>query len=157
MPKAPAKVPATPAMTFAASLAALAKDQTPANLEILLRVQRELLADQAKEMFTTAFVRMRPGLPQIERNGRVLSKTGSLLYRYARYEDLDAVITPILDRFGFALSFLMRVEGNATIVVGRLMHEGGHVEISEYPLRPDRGQNRNELQAEGSGISYAKR
>lgn len=149
----------SPAQSFDQSLAEMARDPTidASKLETLLRVRRELVADQARELFNAAFVRMKPDLPQIDRNGRVLSKTGALLYRYAKYEDLDLIITPILEKHGFALSFTSETANNHTVVYGHLMHSAGHRQTSSFPLKPDKGQNRNDLQADGSGLSYAMR
>lgn len=156
MPKPPAK---PPAQVFAASLAEMVRDPAidATKLETLLRIQRELIADQAREAFQQAFIRLKPALPQINRNGRVLTNSGKLLYRYTKYEDLDAAITPVLNAHGFAISFETVVNGANTVVTGTLMHDGGHGKTSSMVLKPDPGQNRNNLQSDGSGLSYAQR
>jgi hypothetical protein len=70
---------------------------------------------------------------------------------------MDTIVRPIMHKYGFGLSFSSRVEGGNQMLVGKLLHASGHFETSERKLIPDPGPGRNNLQAEGSGLSYAKR
>ena len=128
--------------------------------QILLTMQKEIMAESRREQFQAAFAEMSVRLPHIDKRGLVrLEKDGRLLgtYRYAKWEDMDEVIRPIMHEFGFSLTFASRIDDKGQILVGKLMHRAGHFEISERRLEPDPGPGRNKLQAEGSGLSYAKR
>lgn len=131
-------------------------------LELLLKMQAQALETRAREEFHQAFADLSAELPQVEREGRVeLSRDNKRLggYRYARWEDMDTVIRPVLAKHGFGLSFSSRIAPDHTNVIlkGKLLHVGGYFEEAEFPVLSDKGPGRNDLQARGSGISYAKR
>src|SRR5215467_3129073 len=150
----------TPAEDFGGTLMRLLTDkEIPADkLQIMLQMQRELIVERRREAFTSAFVRLAAVLPQVSKNGTVelVSKDGRRLgsYKFAKWEDMDAVLRPILNEHGFALQFTQHGE---LTVRGILMHADGHFIESERTLPPDTGPGRNALQAIGSSLSYAKR
>jgi hypothetical protein len=140
----------------------LADPAIPADkMQILLNMQKDIMAENRREQFQTAFATMAPEMPRVSKLGTVeLVKDGRKLgsYKYAKWEDMDEVVRPILHKHGFSLSFASRLDDKGrSILVGTLMHSAGHFIISERPLIPDPGPGRNNLQAEGSGLSYAKR
>lgn len=131
-------------------------------MQVLLQMQREILAERRRESFHSAYAAMAAELPHVRKQGTVelVRKDGTRVgsYSYAKWEDMDEVIRPVLHRFGFALSFYTRAgEGGRIILGGRLLHIDGHSETAERYIRSDTGPGRNDLQAEGSGQSYAKR
>jgi hypothetical protein len=129
-------------------------------MQILLQMQKDIMAESRREAFQAAFAAMAAELPQVDKRGIVeLAKDGRVLgrYNFAKWEDMDAVIRPIMHRHGFALTFPQRIEAGKAILIGKLLHAGGHFEISERAVTPDPGPGRNTAQAEGSGLSYAKR
>lgn len=152
-----------PAMALGETLFKLLADPNiPAEkMQILLQMQREIMADSRRERFQTAFAALAKELPQVERKGKVeLIKEKQLLgkYSYAKWEDMDKVLRPIWTKHGFGISFSGRVtDSGKQVLIGKLMHEAGHFETSERLLIADPGPGRNNLQAEGSGLSYAKR
>jgi hypothetical protein len=130
-------------------------------LDALWRMRKELLAEEHREAFDAAFAAMAAELPQVRRDGTVeLVKDGKRLglIKFARWEDMDKVIRPIMARYGFALTFTTApADANGKLLIrGELMREG-HSRIAEIPLPPDVGPGRNSLQAVGSAISYGKR
>lgn len=139
----------------------LADPAIPADkMQIMLNMQREIMAENRREQFYAAFAEMAVEMPHIEKRGMVeLIKDGKKLggYRYMKWEDMDTVVRPIMHKYGFSLSFSQRVEQGKQILVGTLMHAAGHASISEKPITPDPGPGRNAAQAEGSGTTYAKR
>jgi hypothetical protein len=159
----PEKAHPTPAQGLGEYLMRAMSDPniTAEKLQVLLAAQRDILAERRRESFQTAFAAMSARLPQVTKDGLVELRTkdgrhtGS--YRYARWEDMDTVIRPILVEFGFSISFYTKPSEGKIILGGRLMHVDGHFEIAERYLKPDIGPGRNDLQAEGSGQSYAKR
>lgn len=130
-------------------------------MQILVQMIKDNMAAVRVEAFQSAFAAMAPELPQVEKRGNVeLIRDGKKLggYKYARWEDIDEIVRPILFKHGFSLSFSQRIDGNGRqILIGTLMHSGGHAITSERPIIPDPGPGRNNAQAEGSGLTYAKR
>ena len=154
----------TPAQGFGDTLMQLLSNpDVPADkLQIMLQMQREILADRRREAFETAFVAMHAKMPRVNKHGLVelIAKDGRKLgsYKFAKWEDMDEVLRPHLEKFGFALRFT-QINGETGLVTvrGELVHIDGHSVSSERAVPPDRGPGRNDLQAIGSSISYAKR
>lgn len=159
------RAPTSPAQGFGETLMEILADKNiPADkLQIVLQMQREILADRRREAFTTAFVSMSAELPQVIKHGLVQLKTrdGKDLGRYAfaRWEDMDDIVRPVLNKHGFAVSFAEEPSGTKGMVIltGELMHVDGHSKLARRQAPADFGPGRNELQAEGSAISYCKR
>jgi hypothetical protein len=130
-------------------------------LELLLNMQKEIMAENRREQFQAAFAAMAPKLPKIDKRGLVElvkadgRKVGS--YKYATYEDLDDAIRPILHEHGFSLTFYPGEENGKPVLYGELLHSSGHSKKGFRYLTPDRGPGRNDIQAEGSALSYQKR
>ncbi len=130
-----------------------------ANLQALLQMQREVIADQAKIAFARALWRLKKDMPQIPKNGTIdLGTKGKI--KFARWEDMAEAIQPLMDREGFTLSFDTEErarEGGGSVVIGTLTHIDGHHTTARFSLPLDSGPGRNSLQAAGSTLSYGKR
>jgi hypothetical protein len=128
-----------------------------AKMQSLLDMQRQIMAEQARAEFNEAFARL--NLPRIPKLGIVDRGQGKGKFPYARWEDIDAKIRPLLSAEGFALSFDTKPCGDHTIVViGTLRHRSGHCETASIgPLALDTSGNKNPVQAVGSTTSYGKR
>ena len=136
------------------------KDIPADKLAIVLQTQRQIMEEQRIESFNNAFVEMSAVMPQVRRDGTVeLVKDGKKLgsYKFARWEDMDKVIRPILYKFGFGLTFAEHDDPNGVVVEGSLLHVDGHFRTARTRMPPDVGPGRNQLQARGSSVSYAKR
>jgi hypothetical protein len=70
-------------------------------LEALLRMQREILADDARQQFGRAMTACQAEIQPVVRD-TANTQTGS---KYAKLEKVDAAIRPIYTRHGFSLSF----------------------------------------------------
>ena len=150
-----------PAEAFGAFLMqALADPNIPADkLEVIAKMRREVLTDQAREAFMEHFAAFSAELPQVERDGTVeLVKDGRVMGRYSftTIEGMDIVLRPLLAKHGFAISFSSADNANGVTVTGTLSGWGWE-RSSTYTLPPDKGPGRNELQARGSSRRYAKR
>jgi hypothetical protein len=128
-----------------------------AKLEALLRMQREIVAADARLQFNRSFAALSAEIRQIERRG-IADMGAKGAYKFAKREDLDAMLRPLMREHGFAVSFrpVPGPNGNLTIE-GELLHVAGHSKTAELTLPPDIGPGRNSLQAMGSAISYAER
>jgi hypothetical protein len=152
---------AAPAEAFGTFLMqALADPNIPADkLEVIARMRREVLGDQAREAFMEHYAAMSAELPQVERDGTVeLVKDGRSLGKYAftTIENMDTILRPLLAKHGFAISFASVDAKDAVTITGTLSGWGWE-RSSTYTLPPDAGPGRNALQARGSSRRYAKR
>ena len=149
-----------PAQQFGAFLMqALADPKIPAaKLQIMLQMRREVLADQAREAYQTAFAAFSAELPVVERDGLVELGEGKGRYPFTTYEQMDKILRPLLVKHGFSLQFWSSDAENKDMIIvhGALIGHGWQRE-SVYPVPPDVGRGRNALQARGSAQSYAKR
>ena len=150
-----------PAEAFGAFLMqALADPNIPADkLEIIAKMRREVLSDQAREAFMEHFAAFSAELPQVERDGTVeLVKDNKPVGRYSftTIEGMDLVLRPLLAKHGFAISF-SSVDNKDGVTVTGTLSGWGWERSSTYTLPPDAGPGRNALQARGSSRRYAKR
>jgi hypothetical protein len=102
-------------------------------------------------------------MPVITKDGKiVIRKTGEaerLQGRFARWEDIDRVIRPILRRFNLALSFdIAERQGGGLTVTPILSHANGHTERGgAFPVPAEDSGAKNKAQAMGSSAAYGKR
>lgn len=127
-------------------------------MQALLDMQERVLAKKAEADFNAALAAMNTDKLRVSRNGTVDLGAGKGSYKFAKWEDMDKVIRPIMQREGFTLSFdsTERAGGGIT-VTGTLLHSSGHKKSASIPLALDTGAGRNNLQAMGSTLSYGKR
>lgn len=127
-------------------------------LERLMALYERLTAGHAKAAFTAALAAMQPLLPAIDEKGGIKNNSGVVQSTYAKWEDINDVIKPILADHGFALSFRTGLAGDGKITVtGVLSHRDGHQEETTMTLPHDSSGNKNAVQAVGSSTSYGKR
>jgi hypothetical protein len=130
-----------------------------AKLHALLDVNERILNRNAKSAFDEAFSRMWPELPEIDEKGAIRNKDGSVKSRYAKYEDIQAAVRPLLKEYGFALRH--RTEWPADkpgiIRIVGILSGHGHSEESVFEAPPDKNDYRTAIQDQGSTISYGKR
>lgn len=108
---------------------------------------------EAKTAYLTAFSQMRPSIPAIEKKGRNTHND----QHYAKLEDINDVITPILSKHGFVCSCTITQGDKTVTVTAVLSHAKGHSEETEVTLPYDSGAGRNSVQAIGSAITYGRR
>lgn len=131
-----------------------------AKLEKLIDMQERILDRNARAAFEAAYAQMQPELPEIDENGRIKNKDGSTRSTYAKLEDINKVIKPILKQFGFSIRHKTEwpVDKPKIIrVVGILSHRDGHRETSEFEAAADESDFRTDIQSEGSTVSYGRR
>jgi hypothetical protein len=128
-------------------------------LEVLVRLQREIVADDARLRFNRAMSAAQGEMAPIVRDARNASTSS----RYAKLETIDAAIRPIYVRHGFHLSFNSEVTGGPSQrIVCDVAHEAGHVKPvsldAGLDLSGSKGKpNKTELHGLGSTISYLRR
>lgn len=132
--------------------AALNPDVDAAKMDQLFALQEKVLARNARTAYFRALAEMAGALPAVAEKGKGHNQT-----KYAKWEDIQAKITPVLGQFGFALSFRTKVEDKAIRITAILAHREGHTEENELLLPADNSGSKNAVQAVGSSITYGFR
>jgi hypothetical protein len=127
----------------------------PSKLAAILEIKIKLDAIEAKAQYERAMARLQPRLPRIDKRGVI--KLGKGEIPYARYEDIHAIVQPLMIAEGFSITFPSSRTPTGVLLTAKLAHAAGHSETSEMQLPADKGPGRNELQALGSALTYAKR
>lgn len=129
-------------------------------LERLFALHKEMRADQSRTSYKAALARVQAKLPRIAKAGHALVEKEGRVVRdtpFARYEDIDLAVRPLLAGEGFAVSFNTRAGNGITVFVCELSHCEGHSEERSLPLPVDATGGKNAIQAMGSSVTYAKR
>lgn len=119
----------------------------------LLAMQERIMSRNAETAFNEALAAMQPELPEIDQKGRNTNTSKT----YAKWEDIHEGITPVLAKYGFALSFKTEHSEKTVSVTAILRHRDGHSDQTSLPLPVDAGAGRNAVQSVGSSVSYGKR
>lgn len=120
-------------------------------MERLMQMQERAITRQAQTAFDDANAAMQPELPSIGERGDAAGR-----YTFAKWEDIQAAIKPILHKHGFALSFRVDTK-DAITVTAVLSHKAGHREETSITLPADPSGNKNAVQAVASSVQYGKR
>jgi hypothetical protein len=152
--------PANPVASLAEGLLRIAADPSvdPARIRELYAIHREMQADQAKAAFAASLRAMQAEMPRVKKNGVISLGAGKGAIPFARWEDIDAIVRPIMRSHGFSVTFSETAVSETGIRwTATWYHEAGHSEQNSISLPPDGGPGRNAVQARGSTNSYAKR
>jgi ERF superfamily len=132
------------------------KDVDVDKFQKLLDMQERILRYAAEKEYYAAFSVMQGELPEISEQGEIIVN-GSLRSRYARNEDIQRAVKPILQKHGFALSFRNTFKDGLLTITGVLAHRSGHTEQDEFIAKADDSGSKNAIQALGSTRSYGQR
>lgn len=125
-------------------------------LEKMLDMQERILNRNAEMAFSAAMAEMQADLPTIKKNGAIVVN-GEVRSTFARFEDINDQVKPIMQKYGFAMTFKTNTNDGQVIVVGGLVHREGHRESTDIVLPVDVSGSKNPVQAIGSSVSYGKR
>jgi hypothetical protein len=126
-------------------------------MERILVMKERMDADQRKQAFKAAMARLQAKLPQVQKDGRIVVK-GQERSRYARIEDIDLAVKPLLAEEGFAFSFNTESKDpNNLLISAELSHRDGYSEMKSLLLPIDKSDFRSNVQSIGSTVSYGKR
>lgn len=128
----------------------------PARLTAFLEFKLRVDAIEAEKEFNRDFAAAMQEMPHIVKRG-VIDMGAKGKMAFATYEDIDTIIRPIEQRYGFARTFSTEPSKDGITVTLVLMHRSGHSIKSTRFMPPDTGAGRNGMQATGSAESYAKR
>lgn len=137
--------------------ASLNPDFDADKLERMLAMYERIMDRNAQMSFNRAFAEMQARLPVITEHGKI-EVNGVVRSDYARFEDINDVLKPILAEHGFGLMFKVRGAKDAVSITPILIHKDGHRENGEpLELGADTSGSKNSVQAMGSSTSYGKR
>tara|TARA_R100001086_G_scaffold225289_1_gene143531 strand:+ start:1072 stop:1872 length:801 start_codon:yes stop_codon:yes gene_type:complete len=126
-------------------------------MERLFEMHERMTARQAKEEFHQALAEMQIELPEITKRGETRDKDGNLMYNFAKWEDINREIKPILAKHGFGLSFRIQPD-QAGLNITAVLSRNGHTEETSIVQSLDMGGAKmNPNQARGAATSYGKR
>lgn len=137
-------------------------------MSALLDLQERLTAKRAEAEFNQAYADLQDELPRIKKDGTVeypIDKNKpdgpkKKAFSFATWENVDAIIRPLLKKCGFSLTFnstQKQGDGGGALVTGTLLHIGGHSKSASIPLALDSSGGKNNIQGMGSTLSYGKR
>lgn len=130
-------------------------------LERLLDMQERIMNKQAETEFNSALAAMQAEIPSVAERGAITGKTKDgrdfKSGNYATYEDIVDVVRPIMNKFGFAISFSIEQSPSSIVVIGELVHKAGHSKKTQMSLPHENSGSKNSVQAIGSSTSYGKR
>ena len=139
---------------------ATSPDADIAKLEKMLDMQERILDRNAKQAFAAAMASMQAEMPEVVERGKItaaLKNGGRINSAFATFEDINAATRPILEKYGFAVTFRVKQSEGAIKVTAVLSHREGHSEQTEIILPSDTSGSKNAVQAIGSTVSYGKR
>lgn len=110
-----------------------------AKMQALLDMQFKLQARDAEIAFKEALARLLPKMPRIQKNGIILQKDKvTVRSRFAKYEDIMDVITPLMAEEGFSIQFNTDCPKPGYLnVTGTLSHRQGHSKDYSFMVPTD--------------------
>jgi hypothetical protein len=117
---------------------------------------------EAERRFNMAKFEAIMEMPRIAKNGSIINhKTGALQSRYSKFEDMDAVVRPILTKHRLVITFNVNHSGQMVTVQPILSYSDGDMAFvergGEMVLATDTTGSKNATQGAGSAASYGKR
>jgi hypothetical protein len=154
--------PAAPATPIAGMLHAVIERGITADniagLERLVALYEREQARDAERQFAAAFAALQGDMPAIQAVKPVPNNDGSIRYKFAPYEEIMAVVRPLLQRHGFTVSFSQTVGDGRISQACILQHVGGHSRTNSFAVRIGKGPpGSSEAQGDGAASTYAKR
>lgn len=152
----PAPVSETAAILSVIERAASNPDVDLDKLERLLEMRERVEAQQAQKAYYAGMAEMRPVLPSIKKEGVIDIGRGKPI-SFAKWEDINDAIVPVLGSYGFSIFFKTDVLEGKVKVTCKVAHEAGHSEETSLTLPADTSGSKNAVQSIGSSVSYGKR
>lgn len=126
---------------------------TKDNVEALTKMAdlyERMQTRDAEKQFAAAFVALQADLPVIEAQ-TVIPNRG----KYEKFEDVMNVVSPLLTKHGFSVSFSMDFRENRILETCHLQHVAGIVKSNSFAVRA--GKADSDTQADCKAATTAKR
>lgn len=130
----------------------------PVKLTAILDQQERVMKKQAEIVFNQQMAAMAAVMPRIIKNGVIDLGNGKGKIPFAKYEDIDTAVRPLMIEHGLSISFSSKQrDGGGLIVEATLSHVMGHFRTACLPLPLDDKGAKSNIQGIGSTLSYGKR
>ncbi len=127
-------------------------------IESFVGLYERMDAKRAEKDFAVAFNRLMAEMPLIQATKPVPNNDGTVRYRFAPLEEIEAIVRPVALRNGFSYSFSEGPSEPGRITkVCTVQHSSGHKRVHPFTVRTSAPPKANDSQADGSTHSYAKR
>jgi hypothetical protein len=124
----------------------------------LVSLQEKMEDRQAKKDFATDFVALQSDIPNVQAVKAVNNTDGTVRYMFAPFEEIMDQAKPMMQKYGFVVSFNSRADDKRVTSICCLMHKGGHFKENEFSCRVGKGPpGTSEAQGDGAAHTYAKR
>lgn len=139
---------------FVAVIERLATDPNSdlSKLEKMMDMQERVMDKQAEQAFAASMAAMQSEMP------RVFELAQGHNLTYARLEDINDTIRPVLEKHGFCVTFATHQDDMKAVKVTAICsHKLGAKQETSLILPLDTSGSKNAVQAVGSTVSYGKR
>lgn len=128
-------------------------------MRALFELQKDIQAEERKVIFVSAMARLQAKIPQMLKLGVAKNSL------FVRFEDMVGTMRPLLEEFGFSVSFDEESHSDKTSTFAmRVSHEDGHSETRRLTVSIDAAARNSQgnsirpaIQDNGSTVSYARR
>jgi hypothetical protein len=129
-----------------------------AAVEKMISLYERMQDRKAEQDFAVAFNSLMAEIPSIRATKPVPNNDGTVRYRYAPLEEIDAQLRPLALKHGFTYSFREGESDAGRITkICEVQHVNGHKRSNPFTVRVSAPPKSSESQADGSTHSYAKR
>lgn len=132
-----------------------------AKMQALLDMQKAIVAEEARIAYIGAKLLLTKKLPTINKDGKIEFKdkgAGKAVLKFASFENINDIIKPLLDEFGFDLWYSSEPGVAGMInVIGHLDHQNGHTRQTVFPMPHDASGGKSGAQGWASAFSFGKR
>jgi hypothetical protein len=125
-------------------------NENVAILEKMMDLYERMQNKDAEKQFNAAFCALQSELPVIVAS-TVIANRG----KYEKFEDVMRVVSPLLVRHGFSVSFTMDFKENRILETCHLRHIAGHAQSNSFAVRS--GKADSDTQADCKAATTAKR
>ena len=130
-------------------------------LEKLMDLQERWEKKEARKMYFHAYAEFQSLKPIIKKDKKVsfTSKKTQMKteYSFAKLQQIQKQIDPILSKLGLSYSFKSKEENNKLTILCVASHESGHQETTQMSAPMDVSGNKNPIQSIGSTNTYLMR
>ena len=153
-------VPANDPMSLIARMveAGAMSAESVAVVKELVALKEHMEDRQAEQDFAQAFAGLQSELGTFQATKAVPDKQGNTRYTYLPYDEIMAKVSPLLQKFGFSVSFSTEFTDARILQTCTLQHQCGyHRDFKAYVRAGAGPYGANESQADGAAMTYAKR
>ncbi len=126
-------------------------------LESMVGLYERMKSKNAETEFAAALVALQGETIRVQATKAVDVKAGVPRYTFAPYEEIMAVVQPILTRHGFSITFDTKIDGDRLYSICTLTHKTGHSRSNQFAVRFTTPPGSSSAQGDMSTKSYAKR